>query len=148
TLVSPLSDQPLDLKQPNGKRWQPLNYDKKFHGVVPLHEALTQSYNVAAAHLGLELGLPLVTTMVKRLGVSRPLPEVPALLLGAGELSPLEVAAMYQTIAARGVSAGLRSIRGISAANGTPLARYPHNPQQVVPATAVHLLHYAMQQTM
>jgi penicillin-binding protein 1B len=148
TLITPLKDEPLTVKLPGNKQWQPANYDKKFHGPVPLHEALAKSYNVATAQLGMELGLPRVTEMVKRLGVTRPLPEVPALLLGAGELSPLEMAVMYQTIAAHGVSAGLRSIRSISAANGTPLARYPHNPKQAVPPAAVHLLHYAMRETM
>lgn len=148
TLISPLKDQPVSVKVPGNKLWQPTNYDKKFHGVVPLHEALAQSYNAATAHLGLELGLPRVTDMVKRLGVSRSQPEVPALLLGAGELSPLEVAVMYQTIAAQGASAGLRAIRGISAANGTPLARYPHSPRQAVSPAAVHLLQYAMSETM
>lgn len=148
TLITPLKDEPVDVKVPGNKRWQPRNYDKKFHGPVPLYEALAQSYNAATAHLGLELGLPRVTDMIRRLGVTRAQPEVPAMLLGTGELSPLEVAAMYQTIAAQGVSAGLRSIRSITAANGTPLARYPHNPKQAVPAAAVHLLHFAMQETM
>jgi penicillin-binding protein 1B len=96
----------------------------------------------------LELGLPKVLGTVRRLGVTRELPEVPALLLGVGALSPLEVAVMYQTIAAQGVSAGLRSIRGISAANGAPLARYPQQPRQAVSPAAMHLLHYTLLEVM
>jgi penicillin-binding protein 1B len=148
TLVTPLRDEPVEVKLPKGKFWRPTNYDKQFHGRVPLHRALANSYNASTAHLGLELGLPRVIDMVKRLGISRPVPEVPALLLGALELSPLEVTAMYQTLAAQGVRAGLRTIRTITAANGTPLARYPQRPEQVVSPAAVQLLHYAMEMVM
>ena len=36
--------------------WEPSNFDKKYHGFVPLHKALWDSYNIASARLGLELG--------------------------------------------------------------------------------------------
>ncbi|MFT3931806.1 MAG: penicillin-binding protein 1B [Spongiibacteraceae bacterium] len=147
TLISKLDDGPVDIKVPGG-RWQPKNYDKQFHGEVPLHFALAESYNAATARLGLDLGVPKVLATIQRLGVERELPVVPAVLLGAGELSPLEVAVMYQTIAAQGVSAGLRSIRAITDAEGIPLARYPQKPVQAVSPAAIHTLQYAMQEVM
>jgi penicillin-binding protein 1B len=147
TLISPLDDTPVDVKVPGG-RWQPKNYDKQFHGAVPLHRALSESYNAATAHLGLELGVPKVLATIQRLGVERELPVVPSVFLGAGELSPLEVAVMYQTLAAQGVSAGLRSIRTITDAEGIPLARFPQKPVQAVSPAAIHVLHYAMQEVM
>ena len=145
TLISKLDDGPVNVKVPGG-RWQPKNYDKQFHGEVPLHFALAESYNAATAHLGLDLGVPKVLATIQRLGVERDLPVVPAVLLGAGELSPLEVAVMYQTIAAQGVSAGLRSIRTITDTEGIPLARYPQKPMQAVSPAAIHVLQYAMQE--
>jgi penicillin-binding protein 1B len=147
TLTSRLDDTPVDIKVPGG-RWQPKNYDKQFHGAVPLHRALSESYNAATAHLGLELGVPKVLATIQRLGVERELPVVPSVFLGAGELSPLEVAVMYQTLAAQGVSAGLRSIRTITDAEGIPLARFPQKPIQAVSPAAIHVLHYAMQEVM
>lgn len=147
SLISRVSDEPISVKVPGG-RWQPGNYDRRSHGEVLLHEALAQSYNLATVRIGLEVGVPQVLKTMKRLGVERELPAVPALLLGAGSLSPMEVAAMYQTMAAQGVSAGLRSIRTITAADGQPLARYPQKPQQAVSPAAIHLLHYAMQEVM
>lgn len=147
TLASPLDDSPLDVKVPGG-RWQPKNYDKRFHGTVPLHTSLAQSYNVSTVRLGLDVGVSQVLATMRRLGVERELPAVPSLFLGAGELSPLEVAAMYQTLAAQGVSAGLRSIRTITDAEGIPLARYPQKPVQAVSPAAIHVLHYAMQEVM
>jgi penicillin-binding protein 1B len=147
TLISKLDDTPVDIKVPGG-RWQPKNYDKQFHGDVPLHFALAESYNAATAHLGIDLGVPKVLATIQRLGVERELPVVPSLFLGAGELSPLEVAVMYQTIAAQGVSAGLRSIRTLTDSEGTPLARYPQKPMQAVSPAAIHVLQYAMQEVM
>lgn len=147
TLTSLLSDTPVNVKVPGG-RWQPKNYDKQFHGAVPLHVALAQSYNAATAHLGLDVGVKNVLKTVQRLGISRPLPEVPAVLLGAGALSPVEVAAMYQTLAAQGVSAGLRSVRAVTSSDGKPLARYPQKPEQAVSPAAIHLVQFAMQEVM
>jgi penicillin-binding protein 1B len=147
TLISKLDDTPVDIKVPGG-RWQPKNYDKQFHGAVPLHWALAESYNAATAHLGLDLGVSKVLATTQRLGIEREMPVVPSVFLGAGELSPLEVAVMYQTIAAEGVSAGLRSIRTITDVEGTPLARFPQKPMQAVAPAAIHVLHYAMQEVM
>lgn len=147
TLISKLDDTPVDIKIPGG-RWQPKNYDKQFHGEVPLHFALAESYNAATAHLGMELGVPKVLATIQRLGIEREFPVVPSVFLGAGELSPLEVAVMYQTIAAEGVSAGLRSIRTITDAEGIALARYPQKPVQAVSPAAIHVLQYAMQEVM
>jgi penicillin-binding protein 1B len=85
---------------------------------------------------------------LQRLGIERELPVVPSVFLGAGAVSPLEMAVMYQTIAAQGVSAGLRSIRTITDVEGTPLARFPQKPIQAVSPAAIHVLHYAMQEVM
>ncbi len=57
TLTSLIDDRPVDLKMPNGQRWQPQNYDRKVHGSVMLHEALARSLNLATVNLGLEVGL-------------------------------------------------------------------------------------------
>ncbi len=115
---------------------------------MPLITALSQSYNLATAHLGLDLGLGEVMEMFKRLGIHRPLLAVPSMLLGSAELAPIEVASMYQTIAAGGVYTPLRTIYAISDADGNLLARYPQQPRQVVDPAAVHLLQYAMMETM
>ncbi|WP_339673606.1 penicillin-binding protein 1B [Dasania marina] len=144
TLVTPISDSPVAVEGGDGSLWQPQNFDRKSHGSVLLHNALAQSYNQATARLGMQLGIEPVLNMVERLGVSRKLPAVPALLLGAGELSPLEVAQMYQTIASHGVNRPLRAITQISDQQGKTLARYPVQSQPVVDAAVMHLLHYSM----
>jgi len=55
---------------------------------------------------------------------------------------------MYQTIAADGRYTPLRTIYAVSDADGKPLARYPQKPRQVIDSAPVHLLQYAMLETM
>jgi penicillin-binding protein 1B len=82
--------------------------------------------------------------MLARLGIDGDVPRVPALTLGAGEYSPMDMAALYQTIAAGGFRMPLRSIRDIVDAHGEPLKRYPLEYDRTVSLQAVHLLHYAL----
>jgi len=147
-LTTLLDDGAVTIELENGDLWQPLNADKKDHGQVPLHRALAHSYNQATARLGMEVGLPNVMRTIENLGIDRPLPAYPSVMLGAVALSPLEVAAMYQTIAAGGFDTPLRAIRAVSTAEGEPLNRYPLQLEQKVDSDAVHLLYYALQETM
>ncbi len=125
TLASLIDDGPLDVDLGGGEHWTPQNYDHESHGMVLLHDALAMSYNVSTARLGLEIGVPAVLDTLRALGVERPLTEYPALLLGAANLSPMNVAQMYQTIASGGFHTPLRSIRAILTSGGKPLQRYP-----------------------
>jgi penicillin-binding protein 1B len=146
-LLTTVSDEPVAIANANGSMWRPSNYDRKSHGDVPLHTALAHSYNIATARLGMDVGLDKVMDMFERLGIHRPLLKVPSMLLGAAELAPIEVAAMYQTIAADGRYTPLRTIYAISDSSGELLARYPQKPRQVVSPAAVHILQYAMLET-
>ena len=97
-MEEPVSDEALEVPRPTGETWRPKNYDGVFHGKVTLYEALTQSYNLATARLGLELGLPQVLHTLNRLGIERELKPYPSLLLGAVELTPWEVTQLYPVI--------------------------------------------------
>jgi penicillin-binding protein 1B len=125
TLASLIDDGPLDVDLGGDEHWMPQNYDHENHGMVLLHDALAMSYNVSTARLGMELGVPAVTDTLRALGVDRPLTKYPALLLGAANLSPMNVAQMYQTIASGGFRIPLRTIRAVLTSNGKPLQRYP-----------------------
>src|SRR5256712_7583157 len=125
TLLTPIDDGPFVWKSRGAPDWEPANYDRKFHGAVPLRVALAQSYNVATARLGTELGVERVLANVRRLGIERELQPFASALLGATDLSPLEVAQMYQTIASGGWGAPLRPIRGGTTQEGPPRQRHP-----------------------
>jgi penicillin-binding protein 1B len=145
TLLTPIDDGPFVWKSRGAPDWQPANYDRKFHGAVPLRLALAHSYNVAAARLGTDLGIERVLDNVRRLGVERPLRPFASTLLGAVELSPFEVAQMYQTIASGGFRSRLRAIREVTTQEGRPLSRYPLAVEQVFAPEPIYLLSAAMQ---
>ncbi|HET9405460.1 MAG TPA: penicillin-binding protein 1B [Burkholderiales bacterium] len=145
TLLTPIDDGPFVWKSRGAKDWRPANYDKRFHGAVPLRVALAQSYNVAAARLGTELGIERVLANVRKLGIQRELRPYASTLLGAVELSPLEVAQLYQTIASGGFRTPLRAIREVLTQDDRPLRRYPLSVEQAFAPEPVYLLTAAMQ---
>jgi penicillin-binding protein 1B len=145
TLVTPVDDGPFVWKSRGAKDWEPANYDKQFHGAVPLRTALAHSYNVAAARLGTELGVERVLDNVRQLGVQREMQPFASALLGAVDLSPFEVAQMYQTLASGGFRTPLRAIREVLTQDHKPLQRYPLAVEQAIAAEPVYLLTAAMQ---
>jgi len=121
TAASILADEPIDLKLPNGDRWKPANFDRQFRGPVPMVRALTQSLNLPTVGLGLEVGLGRVAKTFEELGLPEAPPELPSMLLGATNLSPLDVAQMYNTLANGGFRSPLRAVRAVVDEDGTPL---------------------------
>lgn len=145
TLVTPLDDSPLLWKERGTPDWTPQNYDRMFHGQVPLRLALAHSYNVASARLGLDLGVTKVLDNVRRLGVERELPPYASSLLGAVVFSPFEMTQLYQSIAAAGFRTPLRAIREVTSADGRPLDRYGLKIEPVFDPAPVYLLTAALQ---
>ena len=148
TLASPLMDKPVTIRGASGNLWRPKNYDDTAHGRTSLYEALVKSYNLATVRLGMEVGLDEVTESLQRLGIERPLKPYPSLLLGAAELSPVEVTQMYQTLAGGGFRVPVRAIREMTSARGEPLSRYPLSVQQVFEPGPVFLVVEAMRGVM
>ncbi|MCA6975666.1 bifunctional glycosyl transferase/transpeptidase [Pectobacterium carotovorum] len=142
-----LADEPLSIKQPNGQVWQPKNYDREFRGRVMLVDALANSLNVPTVNLGMAVGLNQITETLKRLGIpENVIQPVPAMLLGAISLTPMEVAQEYQTIASGGNRAPLSSLRSVIAEDGTVLYQSFPQAERAVPAQAAYLTLYGMQQ--
>jgi penicillin-binding protein 1B len=144
TLMTQVDDGPLEVHLADGQVWAPRNYDEQHHGEVSLLEALVNSYNVSSARLGLSVGLPRVAATVQALGVERPINPYPSMLLGAVDLSPLEVSQMYQTLAAGGYRAPLRAIRQVMDRNGQVLQRYPLEVEEAVDPGAAYLVTMAL----
>ncbi len=145
TLATLLDDSPLVWRQRGTSDWEPQNYDKEFHGQVPLRIALANSYNVSTARLGLALGVNRVMDNAHRLGVERDLNSYASSLLGADSLSPLEVTQMYQAFASGGFRVPLRAIREVLMSDGQPLQRYPLSVQQVIEPGPAYLVTHALQ---
>lgn len=139
-LASVLDDSPLHLKERSGRVWSPQNYDQKFVGDILLYQALMSSRNVPTVRLGLDVGLADIVRSLKALGVEREVPPYPSMTLGAFSLTPMEVASMYQTIAANGFDIPLRAIREVTDSNGQPLNRYALKLEQTLDPKAIFLI--------
>ncbi len=144
-LGSVLQDSPLNLRS-GSRSWQPQNYDKKFRGPVPMVTALSQSLNIPTVRLGMQLGLPVLAGNLRKLGLERDVQLQPSSLLGAVELSPYEVAQLYQTMANKGLYLPLAAVSAITTQNGQVLHQRKALPEQRVAQEPLYLLQYALNQ--
>lgn len=115
-----LQDEKWELKI-HGKSWSPMNYDRKFHGPVPLYYALKMSLNAPIAKLGYEVGLETVIEYLKILGVESPLQPHPALALGAAEMTAVEMMQAYSALARFGKIQFVSFIDGVWHSNNQPV---------------------------
>ncbi|HEU5299093.1 MAG TPA: PBP1A family penicillin-binding protein [bacterium] len=98
-------DAPVSYSDGSARRWTPQNYDKKFRGWITLRGALEQSINIPAIRTLQRIGPERVIASARRMGIRSPLSPTLSLALGASEVTPLEMASAYGTLAAMGVRA-------------------------------------------
>jgi penicillin-binding protein 1B len=146
--ASIVEDGPVSVNLPNGKVWEPQNISEQFYGPVPLVRALAQSMNLATVRLGLEVGLPKVTREFVALGLEKEPPELPSVLLGAVDVSPIEVAQLYNAFANGGFSTPLRAVRTVVDADGEALKSFALEVTPVASPDAVYQVNRMMVQVM
>ncbi|WP_297896192.1 penicillin-binding protein 1B [Shewanella sp.] len=146
TLATPLKDQPITLKNEQGKTWSPQNFDKSFSGQVPLLTALKKSMNVPTVNLGIAVGVGAVATTLAKSGWEEPLNEYPSMLLGAVNGSPLMVAQVYQTLADNGTYRKLTTVTAVLDSHNEPLPVTRLAKEQAIAPETDFLVQYAMQQ--
>ncbi len=145
-LITPVNDAPVSLRQADGSDWSPANYDHKSHGEMPLMEALVHSYNQATVQVGLRIGVANLINKIQQLGVDADIPALPSTLLGAVELTPIEVTQMYQSLAAGGYSVPLRAVTAVMLPQGELVRRYPLRLMPLAHRNAIALLNFALTQ--
>src|SRR5205807_7593178 len=111
TMASPIEDSPLTLPTgggPNGMQpYQVRNYDMKYHGTVPVAEALGNSLNIPAVKVELAAGTANVVHTARNMGVTT-LDKAdgsygPSLTLGSYPVPLWEMAQAGTVFAAAGV---------------------------------------------
>ena len=120
-----VQDAPVDVKLANGQHWQPVNFTRQTYGAVPVARALAESLNLATVGVGLDVGLPKIAATLTRFGLEPPPEQVPAMLLGAVNVSPLEAAQLYNGLANGGFHNPLRAVRTVISADGKALKAFP-----------------------
>ena len=141
-----LSDAPRTWRGADGRAWSPENFDKRFHGEVSIEYALAHSLNLATLDLGFKIGLSRLTQTLRRLGVESALPPYPSLFLGAVEMTPYELAQLYQTVANDGLRSPLRAIRAVVDVHNNLLQRNVLKPRRVLDAPTAYLVRHLLTQ--
>jgi penicillin-binding protein 1A len=138
--------------------WRPKcevsNFDNAGFGTIDLRRATVNSVNTVYAQLILKVGAKEVVDTVRRMGIPGPawmpprgactvtaedpcrtsIEAFPSLALGSEEVTPLEMASAFGTLAARGVYQEPRVVMKITEADGTVLEEGPAPPKEALDA--------------
>ena len=110
-MVSPILDEPLVFPVFGGNDgrspYAPQNYDRRYHGTLPLKLAMGNSLNIPALKTELRIGIPAVLSAARRMGVQS-LTRADdqygmSLTLGGSEVTPVDMATGASTLATLGV---------------------------------------------
>jgi len=98
-----VSDEPLTLTAQElgaAKDWTPKNYGDKYEPVLTLRQALYQSKNMVSIRVMREIGPAAVQDYITRFGLDRSRHQaVMSMALGAGAVTPLQLAGAYSVFA-------------------------------------------------
>jgi penicillin-binding protein 1A len=113
-------------------------------GYESLWTATKDSINVVFAQLILEVGADKVVQAAHDMGIESELPAVPSLTLGTADVTPIEMASAYQTLANDGKHCASYAVAKVVDADGVV---YRHKPdcRQVVSPEIAHLVTAMMQ---
>lgn len=95
-------------------KYSPANFGNKYYGLITLTDALTMSMNSVAVRLAKYVGMDHVISVARRMGITAHLEPNLALALGSSEVSMIEMAQAYATIASGGYAIkafGIREVR-------------------------------------
>lgn len=108
-------DEPSSFQAPNveeAEAYAPQNFDRRYHGPIPIRQALANSYNVPAVVTLNEIGLSFFHDVLRKFGIttlSRPPPHYGlSVTLGSGEVTLAELTGAYAALARGGASLPLR----------------------------------------
>ena len=121
------------INMPDGKDWCPDNSDglKGTGQMITLRRALALSVNYVTAWIMKQYGPHAVVNLVKRLGVTSQIPEVPSICLGTADISVFEMVAANSTFANKGTYIQPTFISRIEDKNGKVLEEFIPNSNEV-----------------
>lgn len=140
TLETLVPDEPLSVPDGNGLvRKSISNYDGQFKGMIPLRKAFAESRNTVAVWMASQVGIDSVLSTARSLGVRTQLKRYPTTALGASEMSLLELATAYRTMAS-GVLVQPHVIRQVIGRSGDPIGGYRSSSSERVVVNDAALL--------
>jgi penicillin-binding protein 1C len=134
TPATALLDVPTAFATAEGP-YRPLNFDRSFHGVVPLRVALASSLNVPAVRTLDALGMNAMLEIVHRLGLAT-LSDTEryglSLTLGGGEVRLLDLTSAYAALGAGGALSAPFAVARVRDGSGRVVYERKHSAAQRV----------------
>ena len=143
TAMTKVDDSPFTWEY-DRQEWKPGNYNDEFFGTVTLRRALEKSLNSATARVAREVGIRRIRDLAQRLGIQSSLPAVPSLALGAAEVTPLEVAVAFSTLANNGVRTRPLTVKQVLAPDARVLEKRDVRVEKVVSAQMAFLINHLL----
>ena len=121
-----VDDAPLSLPQLDGTTYVPQNYDQKFRGQVTLRRALSNSLNIPALKVMQFTGMNATIDTAEAMGLTTLTDRSRyglSLVLGGGEVKPLDMATVYATFANGGVHVPPRAVLSVQDRYGKDITK-------------------------
>jgi penicillin-binding protein 1B len=144
TLSTMVSGEPISLSTPEGL-WTPSNYEDKTYGKITIRKAIEDSVNTATTRLASDVGFPEVLKTARLAGITSPLLPVPSMALGSFEVTPMELAYAYTTMASGGIRFERFPLFSVTAANGDKIIIRNVKHEKVLDPRVTYLAGYAME---
>ncbi len=129
-----------------GAVWDVGNYADSGMGRLNLVDATRNSSNTAYAQLIMDVGAGDVAAMATRMGVTAEIPVVPAITLGAADVSVLDMTTAFSVFSQRGEKVGPWPVRKVTDANGTVLWEAPLNRERVLDPDVADTMNWVLRQ--
>jgi penicillin-binding protein 1A len=137
---------PATFTLAGSEQWTVRNAEGGGYGALPLREALVRSVNGVFARLALQLGGATIATQARQMGVSTKLSPFPSIVLGSMEVSVLDMAAAYATLANDGTAIRPTTIKSIRWPDGRLLEADPQTTPDVVSPGNAYLVTKVMEE--
>ena len=144
TLSTIVSGAPVTVPGPK-EPWTPSNFEGKQYGEITVRKAIEESVNTATVRIALDVGLPEVARTARAAGIRSPLSPVPSMALGSFEVTPVELAYAYATIASGGVRYDPFPLFSATTAGGEILTSAKVHWERALDPRAAYLAAYAME---
>lgn len=105
TQATLIDDSPLTITPQSGPSYTPVNYDGKFHGIVPLRLAFANSFNITAVRVAQKMGVENIVEQGRKMGITswtNPQNYGLSITLGGADTTMLDLATVYSTVANAG----------------------------------------------
>lgn len=122
TTATMVDDEPISI-QAGRDVWTPANFDEEYAGRITLRQALVRSANAATVRVSNDIGIQRVSNTAHAMGIQSALPNVPALALGSGEVTPIELTTAYAAFGNGGYRVTPHMLMGVDDSFGRVLWR-------------------------